>query len=253
MFRRIALPEVEDFPSFPAWLREYETDYLRALFAFFKPYDAAIPLLKKAAQRSGTGQIVDLCSGSGGPLPQMKKELNLPITLTDLFPNPQSHDLPIWHKPVDARAIPQELKGFRTMFTGLHHFNFDECREIFKDALKAGEGIAVFEVTERSISGVLLSFLMPLLVLILTPWIKPRSFKRFIFTYLIPLVPLAVWWDGFASHLKSYSVEEMGEMVEDLRAYEWEVGTLRAAFGRRINYVIGTQRAASTASAVTFR
>lgn len=53
-----------------------------------------------------------------------------------------------------------------------------------------------------------------------------RTLSRFLFTYLIPLVPLATIWDGMVSFLRVYSQEELKELVASLQSqdYTWEVG-----------------------------
>jgi hypothetical protein len=40
---------------------------------------------------------------------------------------------------------------------------------------------------------------VPLKVLLLTPLIKPQRFWRYVFTYLVPVLPLVIVWDGVAA------------------------------------------------------
>ncbi len=49
--------------------------------------------------------------------------------------------------------VPRELKGFRTMFTSFHHFPPEEARAILQNAVDAGEGIGIFEITRRAPSN----------------------------------------------------------------------------------------------------
>ncbi len=53
------------------------------------------------------------------------------VTLTDKFPNLEAFErarsqsgnmIEFVTEPVDARAVPRELKGFRTIFNSFHHF-----------------------------------------------------------------------------------------------------------------------------------
>ena len=67
---------------------------------------------------------------------------------------------------------------------------------ILENAVQAQQPIGIFEIVERS-SLMLVSFLFtPIFVIFATPFIKPFRLKRLVWTYLIPLVPLACWWDG---------------------------------------------------------
>ena len=63
--------------------------------------------------------------------------------------------------------------------------------------------------------------------LLLTPFITPPSWSRVLWTYLIPVVPLATCWDGVVSLLRVYSPRELKLISGRLRApdYVWEIGT----------------------------
>jgi hypothetical protein len=56
-----------------------------------------------------------------------------------------------------------------------------------------------------------------------------------VFTYVVPLIPLFISWDGAVSNARTYTVKDMEELVAPLRAegYRWEIGTLEGRGGRR--------------------
>ena len=63
-------------------------------------------------------------------------------------------------------------------------------------------------------------------MLLLTPAIRPFSFRRLLFTYLIPVVPPAVMWDGIVSVLRTYTVDEVNAIIATVPGadtYRWEV------------------------------
>jgi hypothetical protein len=64
---------------------------------------------------------------------------------------------------------------------------------------------------------------------LLTPFIRPRTISRFVFTYVIPLVPLFSLWDGFASCFRVYSPSELKRMTDTIGAkdYVWETGRMK--------------------------
>ena len=43
------------------------------------------------------------------------------------------------------------------------------------------------------------------IVLLVTPLIRPFTLSRILWTYLLPLVPLTCWWDGIVSQLRAYT------------------------------------------------
>ncbi len=218
-------------------------------------YKPIIPVILKGLRKSKTNQMIDLGSGGGGGLIWLNAELkkhqpDLKIMLTDLYPNvpafeftkEQADNFAYFEKPVDARDVPEELHGLRTLFLSLHHFKPNDATLILQNAVDAGNPIAVFEAQERSIPSILAMLLSPISVWLTTPFIKPFKIGRILFTYLIPIVPLFVLWDGVVSALRTYSVSEMKELVENLDrtgTYDWEISKVRSGPGV-ILYMLGT-------------
>jgi hypothetical protein len=88
-------------------------------------------------------------------------------------------------------------------------------------------------------------FCWVLMLFIGTPWIRPFRWSRLLWTYLVPIIPLAMLFDGVVSCLRTYRPEELRAMVEKLtgREYGWEMGELST--GRApITYLIGYPQAA---------
>lgn len=233
---RIHLFEVHDSGWCPQVLRAYARDYLGAAEDAGKVYDAVLPTLADAVERSGATTIVDLCSGGRGPWLAWadRKEpitAHYRVVLTDLFPasaSPAIRDSITLHaSPVDARDVPDELTGFRTLFTCFHHFRPNDARAILRAACEKGEGVAVFEATERTPVAVGFMVLSPLMVWLLTPTIRPFRWTRLLWTYLIPVLPLIVLFDGIVSCLRSYRVDELEALAREADpAYAWNAGRL---------------------------
>ena len=130
------------------------------------------------------------------------------------------------------------------MFTSFHHFSPEEAHAILQNAVDAGEGIGIFEVTRRAPLAVGLMFAWALMPFVCTPWIRPFRWSRLLWTYLIPIIPLVFLFDGVVSCLRTYRPPELREMVEQLRAseYQWEIGE-HATGAVPITYLIGYPRA----------
>ncbi|NAS29571.1 hypothetical protein GTQ40_01170 [Flavobacteriaceae bacterium R38] len=254
---RLHLFEFEDQKWLPGFLRNYGTDFLQFLSNKTKLYKPVIPVIKKGLEMSQTNQIIDLASGGGGGLLWLNSELKksipeLKILLTDYFPNikafeyckKQSDNFEYVINPVDARDVPKNLRGFRTQFLSFHHFRVDDARQILQNAVNSEQSIAIFEAQERSIPSLIAMFFSPLTVLFTTPFIRPFNIGRIIFTYLIPIVPLIVWWDGIVSSLRTYSVKEMHDLIDSLEnkeSYVWEINKLKSGPGI-ILYLMGTKK-----------
>ena len=240
---RLHLIEFEDQPWFPRIIREYMTDYLNFSASLnSKPFVGFAKKLKQAMLEQKETQIIDLCSGGAGPLPQIVRILrtqeNYPVTatLTDLYPNisafqrTQLRDKNITHetRSVDATAVPEQLNGFRTLLNSFHHFPPELARRILENAAKNQQGIAVMELVGRSAFGFISVLSLLLFMPLFTPFIRPFRFSRFFFTYIIPAIPLFSMWDGLVSCLRVYSVEELRELTDSISAkgYVWDIGKL---------------------------
>jgi len=254
---RIHLFEFEDQKWFPTFLRNYGTDFLQFLSNKTKMYTPIVPLLEKAIKESGTNQIIDLGSGGGGGLIWLNDELkknntDLKILLTDYYPNISafehtkklSENFDFIKTSVDARNVPKELIGIRTQFLSLHHFKSDDAKKILQNAINTDKSIAIFEAQERSIPSLFAMLFSPITILLTTPFIRPFKIGRIIFTYLIPIVPIFVLWDGIVSSLRTYSVKEMNGLVNELndnQKFNWDIGRIKYGPGV-IMYLIGTKK-----------
>src|SRR5215468_1874364 len=91
-FPRLHLFELEDQPWLPGIVRDLATDYLCFIQATFRLYRPILPLLAEALRVTNQRQIVDLCSGGGGPVLEIQEALSaaglsISVTLTDRFPH----------------------------------------------------------------------------------------------------------------------------------------------------------------------
>lgn len=251
--RRLHLLELEDQAWFPARIRDLATDYLQFIQERFRIDRAMTPLARRALDEGKTSEIVDLCSGGSGPLLGLVRDIDaggrqVHATLTDLFPN-----LPAFEKvaaasgglvsyerePVDARQVPPRLQGLRTIFNGFHHFRPADARAVLHAAAAARQPIAIFEVSERSLRT-LPVLLTPIFVWLATPFMRPFTFQRFFWTYILPLVPFTCLWDGIVSQLRAYTVDELYELTAGSSPMHWEAGQVAIARGNgRLTYLIG--------------
>jgi hypothetical protein len=140
------------------------------------------------------------------------------------------------------------MHGFRTVFSSFHHFGPRDAQSILSDAIKHGEGIAIFEGAKKDPRTMLVICFLPIIVLLITPSIPSFRWSRIFWTYVIPLVPFMIWFDGLMSCLRAYSEGELWQMSQNVQrtGYEWHVGTRGNGFVP-ITYLIGYLSVAFTA------
>jgi hypothetical protein len=208
---------------------------------------------------TGADNVVDLCSGAGGPILAIQQELarsdrHVPVLLTDKYPNVDAFRVAErqgqglvrgYREPVDATHVPVELTGVRTLFNAFHHFDRAAARSILADAYRQRQPIAIFEITERSIFNTLSIFVASFVaMLLLMPRMRQRRPEWWLFTYLLPVLPTAFGWDGFVSCLRSYTAEEFRELTNGLAdehyGWGWSSGRLSVNGGpMHVNYFVG--------------
>jgi hypothetical protein len=241
---RLHLFEFIDQTWYPQVFRRIQTDYLQFVTTRGAGLKNLVPLFEKALQHSKTMEIVDLCSGGTGPWLRLHDHLDaiglhLKITLTDKFPSSESvrkwsdasqREIEYLQMPVDAMDVPTHLNGMRTLFEGFHHFKPDQARLILQDACEKRVPIGIFEASLPFPQAPLIFLLSPLMTLLgylfTTPFIRPHTWSRFIWTYLLPFVPLATCWDGLVSFLRVYSPKQLKHLIKPLESeqYQWEIG-----------------------------
>jgi hypothetical protein len=155
----------------------------------------------------------------------------LTVVLTDKFP---SNELPARLNanptvssvdfPVDAAHVPKSLQGFRTIFSSFHHFPDTLAHAVLADAVHAGEGFAMTEVTSRTLRAFATMFLMPVFALLLTPGMRPFRWSRLLLTYLLPLIPFVVFWDGIVSCFRTRTPQELLRLTAPFPEYDWIAG-----------------------------
>jgi hypothetical protein len=257
--RRIQFFEIHEQSWFPPFLRDFVTHALQSGLELLNAYAPIEPILRSALDSAESRNVIDLCSGGGGPWLDVSQRLNrggqsLQIRLSDKYPNIRAFqnasafagDLFAYcSEPVDAMKVPRALTGFRTIFSSYHHFPPDEARAVLQDAVDAGESIGIFEITRRAPSAMVLMFPWALLVFVTTLRTRPFHWSRLFWTYVVPVIPFVVLFDGVVSCLRTYRPQELREIIGKLTGseYEWSVGEILGLHGKiPITYVIGRPR-----------
>ena len=253
---RIHAFELLDSPRCPAAVRDGATDYLQFIIRTGNAYGAVVPIIAGVLSSRRQTQIVDMCSGAGGPWPELRLELveggappELNITLTDLFPN---HDafrdisernlqLRFRPEPIDVEREIEHRRGMRTVFSAFHHFPPAVAERVIRNLAANRDEIFIADVTERSVRAMLFMLLAPLFVWLATPLLRPFRLSRLLLTYVIPVIPFVVCFDGIVSCLRTYTPHELRALfstMDDLD-YEWTTAEIKGNAPLPVTYACG--------------
>lgn len=208
-----------------------------------------------------------------------KKKRTKPVhfVLTDLHPHihnwahaasssPNMHYAP---QSIDAANAPADLlstiepplfpppsptnplKTFRTFHLAFHHFPDALASRILHNTMATSSGFAIFELQDRHLSSFLSVCLLGLGVMVFSPlfaW-RWRSPGTLFWSWVIPILPFVLVWDGWMSSVRTRTVEEIQEMMRTCGADEAEVTRWRVRSGRvthlppfaEINWIIATK------------
>lgn len=201
------MKELEDYSWFPAVLRKFQTDYIGFVVSKFSIYEGFIEYLNK--QNVKANIQFDLCSGSAEPASTIFKKSSSfnELLLSDKFPSYPSI------KNVDVLEAKFEDRFTYTMFNAFHHFDDKEKLQIVEKIKNAKAQAYFVEILEPNFLFIIkVLFATTIGTILISPFIKPFSFKRLFFTYIIPINIINISYDGIISVLKSRSLSQYQEL-----------------------------------------
>jgi len=96
-----------------------------------------------------------------------------------------------------------------------------------KNAVIKKNPIAIFEMSERNLFSILALFPSFFMVFMSIPFIKPFKWSRIIYTYILPVIPITLLYDGIISCVNTYPLNELEKIIKiadpDSR-YVWKTG-----------------------------
>ena len=256
--KRVQLFEFEDFTWFPNLIRVNMLKLLNVFNKVMKVEELVAKGLEPLLKSSSENAIVDLGSGAGGVMPHVhsvlqKSNKDLTLTLTDLHPNKsqiekfdKSVNINYASESVNATSLATAPAGIKTMINCFHHMPPEAASSILKSAQENNQSLLIYELTGKPIPLVIWFLLLPIslvitfiMALVLTFFSKPISLSQIVFTFIIPVIPLAFAWDGQASAPRTYSKADLEVLVKGLPKvanYKWNYVPATTKKGKQSGY-----------------
>lgn len=246
MLPRVHLFEFMDLESFPASMRRRLTDCLRDVEAFTGLFNWAVPLVVRLLRGSGRRTIVDLGTGSGGPIVRLFPALVQAgaldeLCLTDLYPHPEAiapqSGLRYDTRSVDASAVPRDLHGLRVLCNSFHHMPPEQAQAVLADAHAAGEPLLVLEALNRDPFAMVAAVSVAVMAWVVVPFLRRFDVASALLWWLVPVIPVLLIWEGVVSCLRCYTRRELAQMVSKLPGASHDTGVVQTGFiGARIRW-----------------
>jgi hypothetical protein len=218
------LKELEDHSWFPVSLRNFQTEFIGYVVSKFNIYNGFVKYLNKLSLPVQT--MTDLCSGSGQPAIGIFTKSNCfnRLVLTDKYPNvlfTQDERITYDAKSIDVLQMVFKPNQCYTMFNAFHHFEDKDKLKIVQKIKESGSSAFFVEILEPRVDCLLKIFLTTTIgTIIFTPFLKPFSFKRLLFTYIIPINIFTIAMDGIISVFKARSLKHYQKLftkIDDLK------------------------------------
>lgn len=260
-FTRRHLVELHEQPWFPEVWRDLFRAGLGKAFVLFGLSRETARVLAPFLVAHRPAEVLDLCSGSGEFSRDAWRralsgedggaERRSELVLSDLYPVPQRWAA--FHPgnryigaPVDIRALDAGLPRTWMMLNTLHHFRPDELRDLLQRAATSADGFIAVDRDARTWREMLVTFfLVPIAAAIITAFlIRPFRAHNVLWGLLVPVIPLVALVDGIVSNLRSYTVQELRDLVADCPAsFAWKVDVTPGGGGAPpLTYIIGARR-----------
>jgi hypothetical protein len=254
---RLHLFEWEDQYFFPHAIRNALTKYLFMVWTVGRFYKSTLPVLQDVLRSTTRTQIYDLCSGSGGAWSHIVKEMHtlhptLTVHLSDHYPNLEAFEQLTTHSngsiqfnptSVDARSTAFPEGSIVTLLLALHHFMPEDVRKILSNATEQHTPIVIFEIQQRTLFDMLIMLVHIPLCWLVMPFMQP-SWTQLFFTYVLPIIPLCIVWDGIVSALRTYTPTELHDLAKDIdqsNEFKWTSGKSPHPI-HNLTYFVGTPK-----------
>ncbi len=261
--KRYRIKELHEYPHCPRCWRDGMTNFLAFFVIHTGVYRQAVPFVDDLLRQSGENTIVDLCSGNGlymlrflTLLEKLSPGRDAHAILTDRYPcrsstmeiaKLKSGNVRYFPEAIDALDALHKLPGIHVMFSAIHHFDEEGLKALLITARDDRRPVAFFDYSRRNLPLEILPLLLvPLLIFLVAPLIRPFSWLQLFFIYVIPAIPILVMIDGFISRLRSYNCLELRKTIEDIGDipdYHWQSGKFNSLLGLcTVRFIIGSRK-----------
>jgi hypothetical protein len=224
------MKELEDYDWFPKTLRTFQMQTIGFMAQLFGLYKPVIPLLLQFVQKQKLTSIVDLCSGSGLPSIYIKERfpISIPFLLTDKYPQaiPMKEGISYATESSSVFDLVPKSNSLYTMYNAFHHFTDAEKLELLQQFKKHKATLCIVEIITPSMQNILQVIIASTLVqLLIAPFIKPFSWKRLLFTYILPVNIITVLVDGIITVFKCRTKKQYQHLVQSLNSLDYNIET----------------------------
>jgi len=198
----------------------------------------SVTALKERAQRNGQLHARGIGEALGEGVHFVMTDIHPHLSAWSAASKKSSH-LHYLSTSVDAANAPKnivelanvphadEKKVFRLFSLAFHHFPDPLAISILRNTLETSDGFAIFELQGRDVGNLFTIACMWPLLFAGSWWWFWGQWEHLFYTYIIPIVPFVVVFDGFVSCLRTRRDGEVMELVKragGVEGWRFEMG-----------------------------
>jgi hypothetical protein len=213
--------EFNDTPMVPESIRTTMLEVCELCNSGFRSFNhLVVERVLDESQRSGCTTVVELGAGTAPITRLLAPEASrrgMTLRPCDLLPNADafgrlSDDYPGCVKPVMESVdftVPRAWGNgsLAVVVCTFHHIPPDVRQRTLRALSESADRVMVFEPLRNTLfsAALTLTAVVPALLLPLTALTRPGRLRRFVWCWLIPVVPIIFFWDGIVSCLRQWS------------------------------------------------
>lgn len=208
----------------PAGARECLFEIMDACNTGIRSFNGQVAdAVLEIAEENELARIIELGAGRApvtARLAEDERAHRLTLIPCDITPNERVYERlaakygervqPIYSS-VDITQTHQELDSAVLVMAGMmHHIPFEIRPAVLRALSESSSNMAMFEPLKRSLFSMFLATLavFPALLLPITFFRRPGRLRRFLWCWILPIVPPMFVWDGVTSCLRQWTATE---------------------------------------------
>jgi hypothetical protein len=251
-FQKILSCECNDSPHCPQFIRESVLEVLGNSIRDAKVYENLAPRFIDFCTEHHIENILEIGAGSGEStavfVDAVIRHQQTPphIYISDLLPMREVMRATAARYPDVLTPLEDSLDirnpaaapahDMRMVLSAFHHFDPEVVRTFFKAAQEQHIAVFIAEPFTNSLRAFFPMFLHGFISLARNGVQSSRMrLVKFFFTFLLPLIPMCLLWDGLISMIRMYDEQGFMEIVKTLPesggAYQWHYEEVTVPLG----------------------
>ncbi|MEM7372297.1 MAG: hypothetical protein AAF587_27005 [Bacteroidota bacterium] len=224
--KRKQVPQLINQGWFPKHLKQLMFEFMSWFVSKVHAAKPFMPVIEQGLQHTSNHHLINIDRKMGAGIETLIPHLPESVTVEN----------------IPLSEMQTEEEGLYTMINSFHQFAPAEARTFLSQIARKKHPLAILEGNNDSLWQLVgMTIILPMTILLTAPIVRPFRPSRLLFTYLIPILPIASLLDGFLALFKLYAPKDLDQLVSTIQVpgYMWESGKRDNGRGGKIMYLLG--------------